>query len=111
MKKSLNLIGFVFLLSSIQISAQSPNVLFSSVISSSLSSPMQLTHAGDGSNRIFVAEKGGRIKVFTKNYVLSDTLIRIFDMGSDGEQGLLSVVFHPNFKNNGYFFVCNYSGH
>ncbi len=92
-------------MSFLHISAQSPSVLFSSVINTSLSSPIQLTHAGDGSNRIFVAEKGGRIKVFTKNYVLSDTLIRIFDMGSDGEQGLLSVVFHPNFKNNGYFFV------
>ncbi len=80
-------------------------VVFTQVISSNLAQPIQITHAGDGTNRIFVAEKTGRIKVFNHNYVLYDTLIRITNMGSGSEQGLLSVAFHPNFKNNGYFFV------
>ena len=87
------------------ISAQDTTVIFSPVISINLSSPMQISHAGDGSNRVFVAEKGGRIKVFNYNYVLLDTLITITNMGTGNEQGLLSFVFHPDFKNNGYFFV------
>jgi glucose/arabinose dehydrogenase len=86
-------------------SAQDTTVVFSTVINTNLSSPMQITHSGDGTNRVFVVEKGGRIKVYTKNYVLNDTLITISNMGSGNEQGLLSVAFHPNFKNNGYFFV------
>ncbi|MBK9256058.1 MAG: PQQ-dependent sugar dehydrogenase [Saprospiraceae bacterium] len=87
------------------ISSQDTTVIFSPVINTNLSLPIQLTHSGDGSNRVFVAEKGGRIKVFNKNYTLIDTLIFITNMGNANEQGLLSFAFHPNFKNNGYFFV------
>jgi len=85
--------------------AQDTTVIFSTVININLSSPIQITHAGDGSNRVFVAEKGGRIKVFNKNYMLNDTLITLSNMGTANEQGLLSFTFHPNFKNNSYFYV------
>jgi glucose/arabinose dehydrogenase len=80
-------------------------VIFLPVINSNLNQPIQINHAGDGTNRVFVAEKGGRIKVFNQYYVLYDTLITITGMGTANEQGLLSVTFHPDFRNNGYFYV------
>lgn len=89
----------------LQMYATDTTVIFLPVINSNLSQPIQITHAGDGTNRVFVVEKGGRIKVFNHNYVLYDTLIQITDMGTGSEQGLLSVAFHPDFRNNGYFFV------
>ena len=105
MKNALRLTIFVYVLSSLQIYGQSNTVIFNPVINTNLSSPIHISNAGDGTNRVFVAEKGGRIKVFDKNYLLIDTLITITNMGTGNEQGLLSVAFHPNFKNNGYFYV------
>lgn len=90
---------------SFTVSGQDTTVIFSPVITTNLTQPIQINHAGDGTNRVFVAEKGGRIKVFTNNYTLNDTLINITGMGTASEQGLLSFAFHPNFRNNGYFYV------
>lgn len=100
----LALILFILNLSS-NLLAQDTTVIFQPVINEFLSLPIQITHAGDGSNRVFVVEKSGRIKVFNYNYILIDTLISISNMGSGNEQGLLSVAFHPDFKQNGYFYV------
>lgn len=105
MNRSLSLMFFIWIVIISSVSAQDTTVVFSSVISSNLQQPIQLTHSGDGTNRVFVAEKGGRIKVFNNNYQLIDTLIRILNMGTGNEQGLLSCAFHPNFRSNGYFFV------
>ncbi|MBK8855017.1 MAG: PQQ-dependent sugar dehydrogenase [Saprospiraceae bacterium] len=85
--------------------ATDTTVIFRTVINTNLSQPIQITHAGDGTNRVFVAEKGGRIKVFNQYYVLYDTLITLTGLATSGEQGLLSAAFHPNFRNNGYFYV------
>lgn len=54
----------------LQMYATDTTVVFLPVINSNLSQPIQITHAGDGTNRVFVVEKGGRIKVFNHNYVL-----------------------------------------
>lgn len=77
---------------------------------SKFKSPVLLTNAGDGSNRLFVVEKTGQINII-KNGVLLDTpfldiskklvkLIPFYD-----ERGLLGLAFHPNYTNNGRFFV------
>ncbi len=69
--------------------------------------PTFVTHAGDGSNRLFVVEQAGRI-LTTKNGAVNPTpfLDIVSIVGSDAnEQGLLSVAFHPNYRSNGYFFV------
>lgn len=80
-----------------------PNLTFSN--------PLYLDHAGDGSNRIFVVEQAGRIKVFPNNSSVTTTKIflDITDrVTSGGETGLLGLAFHPNYENNGYFYV-NYT--
>jgi glucose/arabinose dehydrogenase len=65
--------------------------------------PVFLTHAGDGSNRTFVVEKGGRIKFLDGTEFLNIT-DRITTSGY--EQGLLGVAFHPQFAHNGWLYVC-----
>jgi len=64
--------------------------------------PLFVTHAGDGSNRTFVVEKTGSIKLLDGT-VFFDVSDRIT---ADGyEQGLLGLAFHPQFAQNGQFFV------
>jgi len=69
--------------------------------------PLFLTHAGDGSGRMFVVEKGGTIRIVKDGQVLPtpflDMSSRIRSSGS--EQGLLGLAFHPRYAENGRFFV------
>jgi glucose/arabinose dehydrogenase len=77
----------------------------------SFSSPIFLTHAGDATDRIFVIEQAGRIKVFpnSSNTLLSKEFLNITDLvSSGGEKGLLGLAFHPDYATNGYFYV-NYT--
>jgi glucose/arabinose dehydrogenase len=73
--------------------------------------PIVLTHAGDGSNRVFVATQRGVIHVFpndqkaTKTRIFLDIHDRVYYNDDENEQGLLGLAFHPNFKKNGEFFV------
>ncbi len=71
-----------------------------------------LTHSGDGTNRIFVVEQSGTIKVFPNNQQASEvkTFLDITDrVTAGGEMGLLGLAFHPDYAINGYFYV-NYTG-
>lgn len=76
----------------------------------SFSRPLDLQNAGDGSNRIFIVEQGGKIWAVKPEESSDKSLfLDISDRISDGqEQGLLGLAFHPNFKQNGFFYV-NYT--
>jgi glucose/arabinose dehydrogenase len=77
----------------------------------SFSSPVDLQDARDGTNRLFVVEQAGTIRVFenSSSTQLSTVFLDIRDrVVYGGEQGLLGLAFHPNFKANGYFYV-NYT--
>ena len=68
-----------------------------------------ITHAGDGSGRLFVTEQLGRVLVFDGEGLLKTPFLDIRDrVRAGGERGLLSVAFHPRFIENGSFFV-NYT--
>lgn len=72
----------------------------------SVSSPVQVANAGDGSNRLFVVEQGGTIRIYKNGALLATPFLDISSLvGTGGEQGLLSVAFHPNYASNGYFYV------
>ena len=74
-------------------------------------SPVDLTHANDGSNRLFVLEQEGTIRVFNNesSATTSQEFLNIKKKVSyGGEAGLLGLAFHPDYKNNGYFFL-NYT--
>lgn len=73
--------------------------------------PVEYTYAPDGTNRVFVVEQAGRIKVFDNSPTVAtaQTYLDIRkQVGYGGEMGLLGLAFHPKFKENGYFFV-NYT--
>jgi glucose/arabinose dehydrogenase len=73
--------------------------------------PLVLTHAGDGSNRVFVGTEHGVIHVFpndqkaTKTSVFLDIQGRVVYDDNQNEEGFLGLAFHPNYKKNGEFFV------
>lgn len=74
--------------------------------------PVLYTYADDGSGRVYVVERTGKIKAFDNDastgsaHVFMD-ISRKIDV-SYVEKGLLGLAFHPDFKNNGYFYV-NYT--
>jgi glucose/arabinose dehydrogenase len=79
-------------------------------VTGGLEVPVGLAHAGDGSGRLFVVEKAGRIRVLENGALLGAPLLDIAGrVGSQqSEQGLLGLAFHPAFAQNGQFYV-NYT--
>ncbi len=74
-----------------------------------LESPVHITHAGDGSGRLFVVEQVGRIRILRDGDVLERPFLDIADRVSCcGERGLLSVAFPPGYASGGHFYV-NYT--
>jgi glucose/arabinose dehydrogenase len=83
-----------------------------STVLAGLSFPVHVTHAGDGSDRLFIVQQGGRIISLDGSVqtVWLDITDRVNPGGGNlGERGLLSVAFHPDFVSNGRFFV-DYTG-
>lgn len=82
------------------------------LVLSGLVQPVDLTHAGDGSNRIFIIEQVGRIRIFQDGVLDPTPYLDISSkVGSQGfEQGLLGIAFHPRYEDNGYFYL-NYTDH
>lgn len=77
----------------------------------SFEQPVDIQHANDGSNRLFVVSQPGIIYVFENNDNASvkKVFLDIRDkVLFGGEQGLLGLAFHPDYKTNGYFFI-NYT--
>jgi len=73
--------------------------------------PLEFQNAGDGSGRIFIVEQSGRIFMIdgakaSKAELFLDLSARVDDNAN--EKGLLGLAFHPDFKNNGQFFL-NYT--
>lgn len=74
--------------------------------------PLDIQNAGDGTDRLFVVEQDGVIKLFPNDPDVESTepfldiRERVNDSGN--EQGLLGLAFHPNFEDNGFLYV-NYT--
>jgi cytochrome c(L) len=76
--------------------------------------PTNVANAGDGSGRIFVVERIGRVRIVNKDGSVQPEpfldLTNINPLGNDVqtgfvEQGLYSIAFHPRFRENGYFYA------
>ncbi len=81
-------------------------------MASGLIAPALLTHASDCSERLFVIDKVGSIRIIQNGVLLPTPLLDLKATGdvvtvSAGydERGLLGLAFHPKYKNNGRFFV------
>jgi glucose/arabinose dehydrogenase len=85
--------------------AQTPTIVLQPVLTG-LSAPVFVTHAGDGSGRLFVVQQGGTILVLQSGAGVPTLFLDISDrVVAGGEQGLLGLAFHPDFATNGRFFV------
>jgi glucose/arabinose dehydrogenase len=80
-------------------------------VAGGLEMPVSLTHAGDGSGRLFVVEQAGRIRIVKDGAIQSTFLditgrVRSPEDGGGNEEGLLSVAFPPGFgSEKDYFYV------
>jgi hypothetical protein len=84
-------------------------VTLTPIVTQGLEHPVFLTHAGDGSGRLFVVEQSGRIRVLEGQTLLPNAFLDITErVLSGGERGLLGLAFHPEYRRNGRFFV-NYT--
>jgi len=76
---------------------------------SGLDKPVYVTSAHDGSNRLFVVEKDGLIKVVKDGQLLDRPFLDIRAKTSRGaEQGLFSIAFSPSFDADKRFYL-NYT--
>ncbi len=69
--------------------------------------PTDLVAATDGSDRLFVVSRIGLILVVEDGVVREEPLLDIHEQIEHAmvEQGLLSMALHPDFAENGYFYV------
>jgi len=76
-----------------------------------LASPISVVGSNDGTNRLFIIEQGGRIRIWNGTTLLPTPFLDISGLITGGpgtEQGLLGLAFHPSYSTNGYFYV-NYT--
>lgn len=75
-------------------------------VATGLSSPVYVTHAGDGTGRLFIVEQPGVIRIFDGSQVLPTPFLDIQSLVSCcNERGLLSLAFHPDYPTKGFFYV------
>ncbi|MEO0894857.1 MAG: PQQ-dependent sugar dehydrogenase [Bacteroidota bacterium] len=107
--KKINLSLLFFLLLAGQLWAQNePKIVFEEIVTG-LNRPVDIAHAGD--SRTFIVEKRGVIKIMNPDYTIETEPfldIRSRVRSGPSEMGLLGMAFHPDFANNGYFFL-NYN--
>ena len=81
-------------------------------VSGGFSAPLDIQQPADSSGRLFVVEQGGRIQIIQSNGMRASTpfldVTGRTGFTSGGELGLLGLAFHPQYAQNGRFFV-NYT--
>jgi glucose/arabinose dehydrogenase len=95
---------------SMNVSFPDPNAYQWEIILEGLDEPVSLANARDHSGRVFIVEKVGKIRILQDNELLETSYLDIRDRvgSSSSEQGLLGLAFHPNYSQNGFFYV-NYT--
>jgi len=80
------------------------------LLAEGLNGPVDIQNAQDGSNRLFVVEQSGRIRIIRNGQVQNQPFLDIQNRVTSGsERGLLGVAFAPGFNQSGRFYV-NYTG-
>jgi glucose/arabinose dehydrogenase len=76
---------------------------------SGLRQPIGITNAGDDSGRLFILEQAGLIRIVEETQLLAEPFLDITNrVGCCGERGLLGLAFHPQYIENGFFYL-NYT--
>ena len=78
---------------------------------SGIVAPIDIQNCGD--DRLFVVERGGRIRIINADGTLRPTpfldITSKISSATEGEEGLLGLAFSPNYKSDGKFYV-DYTG-
>ncbi|MFN8592027.1 MAG: PQQ-dependent sugar dehydrogenase [Thermomicrobiales bacterium] len=77
-------------------------------VASGLSAPTNVAFPPDASGRIFVVEQEGTIRIVKPDGTLEpEPFLKIPEAAGNrrGEQGLLGLAFHPDYAQNGRFYV------
>ena len=110
--KVLAAIAATLLVSSTTVLAEAPKVeIVQAFPELRIARPIVVTHANDGSNRLFVASQLGKIYCFENKadvsepnlYLDIEESVRYID--KENEEGLLGFAIHPDYKKNGQFFL------
>ena len=77
-----------------------------------LETPVGIASAADESNRLFILEKVGRVRIVQNGAMAPSPFLDISDRvgSSASEQGLLGLAFPPAYTDSGFFFI-NYTDH
>ena len=73
-------------------------------IATGIDRPIGLTHAGDGSGRLFIVQQTGEVLVHDGTGVLAQPFLDLA-VACCGERGLLGLAFHPGYRTHGFVFV------
>ena len=106
-RSAFSLLAAVFF-SIVTVSAYAPpDVIGLRPVVSGLNLPVYATHAGDGTNRMFIVEQRGKIKVLLPGAATPTTFLDVSSIvsSSGGERGLLCIAFHPQYSSNRRFFI------
>src|SRR5205085_333423 len=84
-----------------------PALGFKPVVTNVFAAPTCISHAEDGSQRLFVAQRGGQIRIIQNSNVVSQPFLDITDhvLSAGFEQGLLGLAFPPGYATNSHFYV------
>jgi glucose/arabinose dehydrogenase len=77
-------------------------------VAGGLADPVNVAAPNDGSGRLFVVERVGRIRIIDQDgNLLPEPFLDLTELVQNDylEQGLLGLAFHPDYANNGRFFV------
>ena len=75
-------------------------------VAQGLREPVHIAVAPDGGGRLYVVEQAGVVRVVERGQVRPEPFLDIRrQVESGGEKGLLSIAFHPRYRDNGLFFV------
>ncbi|MDQ2690117.1 MAG: PQQ-dependent sugar dehydrogenase, partial [Chloroflexota bacterium] len=84
------------------------------LVASGMAEPVGIVNAGDGTNRLFIVQKGGTVRVFADGALQTGTFLDIAGastgLSTDGERGLLGLAFDPAFATNRTLFAYYTAG-
>lgn len=88
-------------------SVTSQPLLSFDTIMSGLDNPVDIEEVNDRSHRLFIVEKTGKIRIWNNSAFLPAPFLDVASLITleNGEQGLLSLAFHPDYITNGYFYI------
>jgi glucose/arabinose dehydrogenase len=102
LKRSAIFLIFFLIISVNSFSAQLPGGFREELLVYGLNLPTTAEFSPDG--RLFILEKNGTIRIFKNGALLPKPFLKV-PVSALGEQGLLGIAFHPQFRTNGYFYL------